>query len=200
MAGCRRAPGLSPLGSSASAHACPALLICVASHFCDSLVLPSWDALLSFPVLVFIVALRDPHTPSICSEGLSWRVGANRLRGGGGVGAWESVFHLRLWGPFWPGREMIGYWPPAGWSTRMSAYSCTPQCCFYCELLLFIYLYMYFYFLAALCTMRDPSFPTGDQTHAPCTGHVGSSPLDDQGSPGSSFGKTQSEAELLEII
>ena len=35
----------------------------------------------------------------------------------------------------------------ASWSIRTSAYNCTPQCCFYCELLLFIYLHMYFLLL-----------------------------------------------------
>lgn len=157
VAGCRPAPGLSPLGSSGSAHTCPALLICVASHFCDSLVLPSWDALLSFPIFVFIVVLRDPHTPSIPPEGLSWRVGANR-RGGG---AWESVFHLRLWGPFWPGREMIGYWLPAGLLGRQLTIV-LPNVAFTVSS---FYLYIYiciFYFLAVLCSIQDPSFPTGD--------------------------------------
>ena len=48
----------------------PPSLLCVASLSCDSLVLPIWDALLSFPFLVFIVVLKDPHTPSKCSEEL----------------------------------------------------------------------------------------------------------------------------------
>ena len=43
------------------------------------------------------------------SQGLSWRVGASKAGGG----AWESVSHLGLWGPPWPGREMISYWLPA---------------------------------------------------------------------------------------
>ena len=78
-------------------------------------------------------------------------------------GAWESVFHLRLWGPFWPGREMIGYFLPAGLLGRQLTIV-LPNVAFTVSS---FYLYIYiciFYFLAALCSIRDPSFPRGSDS------------------------------------
>lgn len=128
-----------PLPSSA-----PPSLICVASLFCDSLVLPIWDALLSFPFLVFIVVLKDPHTPSKCSEELP-----GALLESGCQQAWRKglavCFSFQALGTLLA-RQRDDQLLAACWSTRTPTYNCTPQCYFSCELLLFIYLYIFFTF------------------------------------------------------
>ena len=46
-----------------------------------------------------------------------------------------------------------------------------------------IYTYIYIYILGPHCGMQDPSSPTREWTHSPCSGSMDSQPLDFQGSP-----------------
>ena len=81
---------------------------------------------------------------------------------------------------------MISYWLPAGLLGHplriVLPNVIFPVSSFY----LYICIYI-FYFLAVLYSMQDPNFPTGDHTHALCSGSVESYPPDNQGSPVSSF-------------
>lgn len=167
----------SPTGSSA--HICPAFHDLWYSYSLDSVVLPSWDALLSFPFLVFIVVLKDPHP--IKMFGRTPRLSPGEWVPTGLEEGLESIFISGSGDPSGQAGEMIQLLA-ASWSTRTITYNCTPQCYFHYELF-YLYICIYIFYFWLRCVACGILVSLLGIELMPFAVERGVLPLDNQGRP-----------------